>query len=286
MTTSPLTAALADYDNNFTANWNRVFSKLQTPECSNEVMFAGPTSYVFSLCGQKFAVDLQIRRSCDFEALKPHLLEQLSQLRFMLITHEHDDHMCLPIMNLLRDTDIHWYIPSESKRELVYSSGLKDENITWVQRGASFRIGELDISAFYSPHVSDPSEKFDQRGYLITSPKLKILMPGDVRNYNYDGYPDFGELDLCFSHVWAGNDALNAENYMPMIEKFAAFNAKFRAKKYLLCHLYEVGREEKYLWHYGHAGIAMKLMYEAIPESIVEVPRIGCSYALMQGGDK
>jgi len=69
-----------------------------------------------------------------------------------------------------------------------------------------------------------------------------------------------------------------------MLEKFAAFSAKFQAKQYFLCHLYEIGRKEIHMWRDEHAEIATRMISERLPYSRVRVPRIGESYALFEEG--
>ena len=278
---SPYAAAVADYDQNFTTYWNTVFSQYNAPDAGDRVWMAGPSAYVFSLAGEKFAVDLQIRREKDFNAVLPQLLSDTAALSFILITHQHDDHMCLPLMNALKDTAIRWYIPDGCREELIEASGLKKENIIRVRPGDRWQIGALQFRAFYSPHVkADDPEVFAQCGYEITAPAGKILLPADVRDYAYCDYPDFGRVDLCFSHLWAGNDALEPQNYLPLLDEFACFNSKFRARTYFFCHLYEIGRSEQYLRHNAHAALAADRLLSLLPESTVEVPRLGRSYSL------
>ena len=278
MLNTPLESAIADYERNFVNNWNRVFSEYRKKE--NRFWLAGPTSYVFSLEGQRFAVDLQIRRDSDFEKLASQLVSDTDAVSFMLITHQHGDHMCVPLMNALKDTDIKWYIPKGTRQDYIERSGIKEENIVWVQPGDTWQAGSLKFRAFSSPHARPGKEIFLQCGYEITTPDGKILITGDVRDYDYDGYPDFGNVDVCFSHLWAGNDSQNPENYMPMLRDFVTYNAKLKAKKYYLCHLYELGRKDRYLWDFSHAGLATKMFYSLLPDSVVEVPRIGHSYPL------
>lgn len=285
MLCSPLESAIADYDKNFINNWNRVFSEYR--ETDNCFWLAGPTSYVFSLNSQKFAVDLQIRRQVDFDKLKAQLVKDTDMLKFILITHQHDDHMCLPLMKALKDTDIIWYIPKGTREDLIERSELKKDKIVWVESGDCWQAGALKIRAFSSPHAKPGSEIFPQCGYEITAPGGKILLTGDVRDYDYNGYPHFGQVDICFSHLWAGNDSQNPENYMPLLKDFVAYNAKLGAKKYYLCHLYELGRADRNLWDFSHAGLAAKMFYSMLPDSITEVPRIGCRYAIdFENGDK
>lgn len=280
--TSPLAIAIRDYDEHFFGRWTRAFDEFLTSAGEDRMWLVGPSSYLFSVAGQKFAVDPQIRRTTAFDALLPRFVEDFSQVSFVLITHQHDDHMCIPLMRALKDTAIRWYLPYGCRADLVEKSEIKKENIVWVHDGDEFVFGDLTVRAFDTPHVpaGEDMASFIERGYELIAPNGRVLMPADVRNYDYDAYPDFGEIDLCISHLWAGNDALNPENYLPMMQKFADFSARFRAKRYFLCHLYEVGRKELYMWHDGHAEEAIRMLGERLPESRVEVPRIGSHYDL------
>ena len=82
------------------------------------------------------------------------------------------------------------------------------------------------------------------------------------------------------SHVWAGNNAIDESLYMPMLDKFISFSAEFKAKKYYLCHLYEIGRKELYMWHDDHADVVIKGLRKLLPGTSVEVPRIGQKYMM------
>lgn len=277
---SSLKDAMIDYDRNFVKNWRNIFREYRTCQKENRMWIAGPSSYVFVMEGMRFAVDLQIRREKDREILFLELERDLADLDFILITHEHDDHLCLPMMRALKDTHIHWYIPYNSHREWVEETGISMEHITWIRPDDCWQIGNIHFCAFHTPHTIPHHKIFTQCGYAISVPEFRLLIPGDIRDYEYEGYPDVGPIDLCIAHLWGGNNALDPESYLPFLEAFADRCASFDADRYFLCHLYEVGREELYLWDYAHAGIAMKLLYERKPECEVQMPRIGRSYAL------
>lgn len=278
MNISPLDAAIADYDQNFLKYWDKVFTEYRKGQERGCLWLAGPSSYVFSICGERFAVDLQIRRKKDLELVYPRLVSDLSELSFVLITHQHDDHMCVPLMRALKDTDIKWYIPRGTRASRIEESEIKKENIVWVEPGDSFVIGEITVRAFLSPHGNTD---FTEIGYELSSPQGRVLIPADIRDYDYNGFPELKGIDLCLSHLWAGNDAIDPENYMPMLEKFARCSTGFNAKRYFLCHLYEIGRTEKYMWHDVHAEIASKMIVALQPNAVVEIPRLGEKYSLL-----
>lgn len=275
----PLSEVLADYDLHFPGHWRRVFADL-ADAADDRIFLAGPSSYLFSLAGQKFAVDPQIRREADFRRIQDTLPAVFAPFSFILITHPHADHMCLPLMNALRDTPIRWYIPAEIPDTMFDSAGLRPENVIRVRHGDVIREGALTIRVFNSCHVRPGRKPYPQCGYEICSPAGNILMPVDVRDYRFRDYPDFSEVDLCLSHVWAGDDAVHPENYLPMLEQFARFSAQFDARRYFLCHLYEIGRTEEFMWHHGHAEIAAQQLRTLLPDSTVEIPDLWQGYSL------
>ena len=120
---------LEDYDINFKEYWRKAVREYKAPCYDGSMWLIGPSSYVFSFDGVRFAVNLQIRREKDLLLVSEGLVDELSDLSFVLITHQHDDHMCIPLMRLLKDTPIKWYLPYGTSAELVARSCLKEENI-------------------------------------------------------------------------------------------------------------------------------------------------------------
>ena len=271
-----------DYDLNFVKYWDKVFSEYKDERFDNRVWFAGPTSYVFSISGTHFALDPQIRRECDFEKLRDNLAEYTSKIEFVLITHQHDDHMCIPLMRELKDSPIIWYIPEGTHEDLIAKTELAPEKIVRVRSGDSFKIGSITVKAFKSTHER-PGEKevFEQLGYEIATPCGKLLFPADVRNYDPGLYPEFSDIDICFAHLWAGDDTVNAEKYKPLLLEFADFYSGIGAKKYFICHLYEIARDLYHMWRYTHAAEAMEIFMGKIPTSEVVIPHLGTSYSLI-----
>lgn len=282
-----LDKTLAEYDLHFADWWRGVFSAYKR-ERGDRLWLAGPSSYVFSLGGVRFAVDLQIRREEDLAKVADTLTEDLSLLSFILITHQHDDHMCIPLMQRLKDTAIRWYLPAGCREDLVQASGLRRENITFLQPGDRLQFGELSIFAFRTPHLGAGADQsqFPELGYLLSTPRGRVLLPADVRDYTYTDYPDFGEIDLCLSHLWGGNDALDAAAYTPMLRDCADFFARFGARRYFFAHLYEIGRPDLYMWQDGHAATVAARLAEHLPSAKTLVPRIGAGYDPFEEEDK
>ena len=270
---------LAAYDLHFVSWWRGIFDAYRG-ESGDRLWLAGPSSYVFSLSGVRFAVDLQIRRECDLEKVAPTLAEDLSGLSFILITHQHDDHFCIPLLQRLRDTRVRVYMPEGIRADLVQATGLRQENIVYLKSGDVVREGDVTVRAFTSPHLGAGADQslFPELGYEITTARGRVLLPADVRDYSFASYPDFGKVDLCLAHIWGGNDALDAGAYLPILRECADFFARLRAKRYFFAHLYEIGRGDLYMWHDGHADTVGRAIRERLPEARLLVPRIGEGY--------
>lgn len=274
--------AILDYDENFIKYWDAAFSELKCAGASdNKVWLVGPSSYLFSIGGVKFAVDPQIRRAEDLEKIRDRLCDDLAALSFVLITHQHDDHFCAPLIREVKDLPLVWYLPGDMPKRFIEGAELCEKKCVFLSDGESFSVGDITVSAFSSPHVRQGSDVFmPELGYHIKTEKGSILIPGDIRDYSYRGYPRFEGVDLCFSHLWAGDNAIDEEAYLPMLEKFVDLSVSFKAKRYFICHLYEIGRKEKYLWHQGHAALAVKMFLKKAPSVAVEIPSLGRAYRL------
>ena len=275
-----LEEARVEYDKSFEARWRQVLKEFKEA-AEDSIHICGPSSYLFTLAGEKIAVDPQIRRSSDFALVEDTLREAFGSLSAILITHEHDDHFCTPLARLLKDTDVIYYLPFGIREQWVEESELPPERIRYVHPGDVFQIGAVTVRGFESPHVPfGASHALVECGYELTTARGRVLLPGDIREYDYKDYPPMQGADLCITHVWAGNDAIHPEEYLPRMEKCADFFARFGAKKYLLGHLYEIGREQLYMWDMDHAAILTKNLKARMPACEVSVPLFGHGYRL------
>ena len=122
-----------------------------------------------------------------------------------------------------------------------------------------------------------------ERGYEITYEKGCILIPGDIREYAYESYPPLKKPDLCIAHVWAGNDSVHPEEFLPKMDKAARFFARFGAQRYFLCHLYEISRRQINMWDTSHADLLADRLKKNLPDCEVQTPTLGCGYRLFTG---
>ncbi len=282
---SPRELALRDYDENLEKYWERAFSELgaATPN-ENKMWLVGPSSYLFSIGGIKFAVDPQIRREEDIEALSDRLCGYLSELSFVLITHQHTDHFCVPLISKVKELPLVWYFPAKMPKRFIESAELDENKRVFLNGGDSFSVGGLRVTAFASAHIRpETTADLPELGYHFNYDGKSVILPADVRDYDYRICPEFDDVDLCISHLWAGDNAIDSEAYLPMLDKFVDFSLSLRAKRYFICHLYEIGRKEKHMWHDLHAALAIERFLKKAPEVSVEIPRLSLPYELFGG---
>ena len=279
-----LEEAIEKYDEEFELRWRSVLKEFKE-EQEDAMHICGPSSYLFTLSGEKIAVDPQIRRASDLSLVSDTIKEAFGSLSAILITHEHDDHFSIPLAKLLADSDVIFYLPHDMKPCFIEASEIPAERIRLVHPGDVFQIGSVTVKAFHSPHVpKEASFEMPERGYELSTARGRVLLPGDIREYSYEGYPKelFG-ADLCIAHVWAGNDTIHPEEYLPRMEDAADFFARFGAKRYFFGHLYEIGREQIVMWDTDHADLLGKKIRDRLPSAETQTPLLGHGYRLFGG---
>ena len=275
-----LSEAIIEYDKSLKARAQKALDEFFNTQ-EDSIYLMGPTSYLISICGTKIAVDPQIRRKEDFEDLKGLLLSYLPSLDGILISHEHDDHFSTPLAKLLKHTHLHWYLPKGMRKSCVDESELLEKNITFVKEGDTLKIGSLSIEVYNSLHVPfGRTDELVERAFFISCDKGSIFLPGDVREYEYVGYHGMKKPDLCIAHVWAGDNSIDANLYLPKMDAEAKFLSAFNADFYFLAHLYELGRDQAHMWDIGHANMLAERIKKHNNNAKVNIPIVGCGYHL------
>lgn len=272
--------AKKEYDESFPERFTLALKACMESD-EDALYIIGPSSYLFSLGGVKIAVDPQVRRASDLERVKDAILAYFPRLSAVLVSHEHDDHFCTPLARLVKHLDLCWYLPEGIRQRWVDESELREENIRLVKEGDILTLGGVKVKVFDSPHRPFGAEwDMPERGYELATERGRVLLPGDIREYAYESYPPLQGADICITHVWAGNDTIDEEKYLPMMEKAADFFARFRAKTYLFAHLYEIGREQIVMWDTSHANLLGERIRQRLPEAKALTPILGRGYRL------
>jgi len=256
----------------YPALWRRFIREWREAESGDSAWLMVAANYLFYTGGVRWALDpfsLSTRISgvphADYAA-------DLEPLQLVLLTHAHNDHLDLNLINAIAGLSIQWIVP-EFMLEKVTGAGVPRKNIIAPENGNLIEFKGLGIIPFAAQHIHG---RFGvpETGYLVECSGKRWLFPGDTRVYDPSKLPDFGPVDVVFAHVWLGKACANLP-VPPLLEQFCQFYLSCKAKRILLTHLEELGRDEKDLWDERHARIIMQKMEVMHAFTIVEAYTMG-----------
>lgn len=270
MTDAERLNVLGLYAERYDEIWAGIEEGLSGEEDSFYLM--GPANYIFRTGGVNWAVDpaFTVPRSRESVAcIQPDTV--MKSLDFILLTHRHADHFDPELMK--RYPDLLWIVPDHMEEEI---RGHGNFNLLVAHSGDVIRRGEITIHAFSSLHYdAGTTVGVKETGYFVEANGHRIMLPGDVREYNADEYPKFERITHFFGHVWLGRG--NALNW-PCGEyprQMAQFCMAFEPERIFLAHLLEATRPLTDMWTYAHAGLVMDEIIARKPGAEVYIPMAG-----------
>jgi hypothetical protein len=270
--------AIADYPR----QWSRMIEMWQGDSDEDCAFLTYSANYLFRTGGVRWAIDpLTLRRRVP-DAARVNIAEDLSKLEFVILTHQHADHLDDALIHQLRKTPIRWVVPKPILPK-VLQFGLLEKNIIILVDFEPISLGGVNITPFEGMHWQKilRDEIVEIHGvpstsYMVEFHGKRWLFPGDVRKYDIDALPGFGILDGVFAHLWLGKKCALMEP-PPLLDPFCAFFASLKSKQIVITHLEELGRNALDYWDDSH--------YELVRSSIQNLaPGINVSAAYM--GDK
>lgn len=186
----------------------------QKPDKDFAYYWLGHSTTIIELAGMRFLNDPVFKNAAPLPFLMPRYqksplaLEQLPDLDFVLISHDHYDHLERRTIQKLKDKK--FIVPLGLGSHLKFW-GVPAENIKELGWGDSLQIGALKITAEKALHYS--GRTFGNRNrtlwasYVIESPNRRIFISGDNA---YDShFAELGEkyknFDLAIIEIDAGN---------------------------------------------------------------------------------
>jgi len=219
----------------------------------NLVAVTQSSSYLFRTEGVNWSMDVVLREAVKIPGAGEALREALRSSEFTVITHGHADHFEEETMPYLTDLPMKWILPYFMEEDAL-AWGLKKEQLILARPGEEISVGKMTFLPFEGRHYRPGTRTgAEELGYLVSVGKKNYLFPGDVRDYDPAGFPNFNGVDVLFYHLWFGDNSLsdNTEVYEEQVQRFLS---AFKPKRVLVGHLYEAGRTEDTMWRYTHAG--------------------------------
>lgn len=258
----------------YARRYDEIWSSIESGLSGREDCFflMGHANYIFQTGGIKWAVDPAFtvpRNRASFACIDADAV--MESLDFILLTHRHADHFDPELMK--KYPGLLWIVPEHMKEEI---EGHGRFNLLAVKPGDVVRRGEIAIHAFNSLHYdAGTAVGVEETGYFVEANGYRIMLPGDVREYDAGKYPKFDGITHFFSHVWLGRR--NALNW-PCGEyaaQMAEFILSFEPERIYLAHLLEATRPLTDMWTHAHAGLVMDEIIAGRPGAEIYIPVIG-----------
>ena len=203
-------------------------------------------NYLARTGGVRWALDPLSLHSRLVEAPLVDIEKDLEGLSFVLLSHDHHDHIDLELIRALREKPIQWIIPSFLVEEIVAETGLPEAKVIIPRVMKPFKIDGIKIMPFEGQHLityeNGSCKGVPEMGYLIECSGKRWLFPGDTRVYDLSRFPKLGAVDLLFAHLWLGYGAavIESKEYW---EPFCKFAAGLLPGRVAITHLEEFGRK-------------------------------------------
>jgi L-ascorbate metabolism protein UlaG (beta-lactamase superfamily) len=264
----------------YPAIWEKLIINWKLPGPGDRAWMMYSANYLFCTRGVHWAIDPLMLKTRLPETPRMDVACDLKDLDFVLLTHRHKDHLDLSLLRQLRHLPIQWVIPETMVPIILKELGLPLNQILIPKLLHPMDLNGLIITPFEGLHWEAASAYPDGRrgvpstGYLVESGSKRWLFPGDTRNYDSAGLPDFGGIDILFAHLWLGRAAA-MHLPPPLLEQFCRFCLALKPRRIILTHLEEWGRHAADFWSLEHANLVASILKKDTPSLSIEAARLG-----------
>jgi hypothetical protein len=182
------------------------------------------------------------------------------------------------LVHALRELPISWIIPGFMLEDILTRVNLHQDKVIIPQPGKTLQFKELKLTPFDSLHFRG-NHGVPEIGYLAEFNHKRWLFPGDIRGYESGIFPDFQCLDGMFAHLWLGKAGAQISP-PPLLDEFCRFFSEIAARRMVVTHLNEYGRDENDLWDEQHFDLVSKTFLKVSPTTCLEMAQMGAKVAL------
>ena len=269
----------------FPSTWSRLVSEWRQRDCGDRSWLMYSANYLFRTSNILWALDpIHLKQRLP-EAPDADLAADLDGLTFVLLTHQHRDHLDTDLIRALRHLPITWVVPSFLFQMIRADTGLPSGRIIVPKPLECLHLEGICITPFDALHweAASPAtpdlKGVPAMGYLVEFTQKRWLFPGDTRKFRAESLPSFGPVDGVFAHVWLGRH-LALTGQPPWLEAFCRFYLALNPARIILTHLREFGRDPEDYWDETHAQLASSRLSQLAPSISVSCALLGDNVAL------
>ena len=253
----------------YPALWSRMITEWNTPDPVDRVWLTYSANYLFRTNNIRWAMDPLTLNWRIPDAPKVSTACDLRHLSFVLLTHEHKDHLDFDLLASLRDMPITWVVPQSILSNVIEQACLPRERIIIPSPLKPIELYGMHILPFEGLHWENTSDSnlkgVPAMGYMIKCNRKRWLFPGDTRTYDARQLPNVGSLDFVFAHLWLGRGSAVLEA-PPLLDAFCRFFVDLNPSRLVLTHLNEFGRDANDFWDENHVEIVCSKFRELSEE--------------------
>jgi L-ascorbate metabolism protein UlaG (beta-lactamase superfamily) len=262
----------------YTTLWDELISEWLLPQQHDRAWLIYSANYLFHTAGVRWVMD-PVTLHHRLPSAPEVDISTLCNLDYIVLTHEHKDHLDLDLLFRLKDYPARWVVPLHLRGQLQ-SLEVPDGKMIITEPGKTLDLGSLALTAFnglhweYSSNYPDGRHGVPATGYLLEFNQRRWLIPGDTRTYESARLPAFGKVDGLIAHLWLGRgQALHDDP--SMLEAFCQFHQALQAGRIVITHLNEWGRPSTDRWDERHALAALNWFKDQVPGLPVSYAGIG-----------
>lgn len=262
----------------YSSQWDKVLKDWNSLKQTDAAWLTYAANYLLFTGGTRWAID-PFSMSTRIKGIQtPDFANDLKNLEFVVLSHAHNDHLDLTLIDAIAHLPVQWIIPEHMLEKVLENTRLEKHKITVPENGKSLIFGNVNLTPFDSLHFHAKGG-IEETGYLVEFNNKRWLFPGDIRNYGVNKLPDFGKLDGIFAHLWLGKGHAK-DKRPPYLEDFVKFYAALSPSRLVITHLDEFGRAEDELWDDKHYMLVSKEIHAAAPAITVKMAKMGMRVVL------
>lgn len=247
--------------------WKKFTRDWRADDPQDALWLTFSANYLLRTAGVRWALDPFSLLTRTGGADQPEFARDLASLQLVALTHAHADHFDANLLAAIADLPICWLIPGFMLERVLQIADIPAERILIPQIGESLRFGALTLTPFEGLHIHAEGG-LPEMGYLAEFSGKRWLFPGDTRVYDAQRLPGFGSLDGVLAHLWLGK-ACALMDTPPLLDDFCRFFAGLVARRIVITHLEELGREPEDFWTRRHSRLVSGWLANIAPAASV-----------------